>query len=124
VKTLVTRAILLSLPVFLHAQIDPSNVSNNITISGIFSSLTEILNLTIPFLVLVATVVFIFGIVRYLTAGGDEQRLEQAKQLIFWGIIALAVMLTVWGFVNILIDALFGTQNLPNIPGPSLEPFL
>lgn len=104
---------------------DPSNISsNNITISRVFGRVTEVLNLIIPFLVLLATVIFIWGIVKYITAGGDEQRLEEAKNLIIWGIIALAVMISVWGFVYILIDAIFGTNSLPGIPGPSLDPFL
>ena len=96
----------------------------SITISDIFARVTEVLNLVIPFLVLLATVIFIWGIVKYITAGGDEQRLEEAKNLIIWGIIALAAMVSVWGLVYILIDAIFGTTNLPGIPGPSLDPFL
>lgn len=111
----------LSFPFFVSAQADPSP---NITISRIFARLTDVFNLIIPFLVLLATVIFIWGIVRYITAGGDEQRLTEAKNLIIWGIIALAVMLMMWGFVRILIDAIFGTENIPDIPGPDLAPFL
>jgi len=110
-------------PLFARA-IDPSAVSNSITITAIFTRLTQVLNLLIPFLVLLATVVFIFGIVKYITAGGDEKKLEEAKNVIVWGIIALAVMLTAWGFVKIAIDAIFGTENLPPLPGPDLAPFL
>lgn len=107
-----------------HAEIDPTNPSPGITISRIFARLTEILNLIIPFLVLVATVIFIGGIVKYITAGADEQKIQQARVFIVWGIIALAVMLTVWGFVNVLISAIFGTTDLPGIPSPDLKPFL
>src|SRR3989338_1043432 len=110
-------------PLFARA-IDPSAVSNSITITAIFTRLTQVLNLLIPFLVLLATVVFIFGIVKYITAGGDEKKLEEAKNVIVWGIIALAVMLTAWVFVKIVIDAIFGTQTLPPLPGPDLAPFL
>ena len=110
-------------PLFARA-IDPSAVSNSITITAIFTRLTQVLNLLIPFLVLLATVVFIFGIVKYITAGGDEKKLEEAKNVMVWGIIALAVMLTAWGFVKIVIDAIFGTENLPPLPGPDLAPFL
>lgn len=113
----------LSFPFFVSA-LDTSPASETITIARIFERLTNVFNLIIPFLVLLATVIFIWGIVRYITAGGDEQRLTEAKNLMVWGIIALAVMLTVWGFVNVLIDAIFGTENIPDIPGPDLTPFL
>jgi heme/copper-type cytochrome/quinol oxidase subunit 2 len=117
--------LIVCMPISVAAQIDPSTgLNSGITIRTIFARLTEVMNLLIPFLVLLATVIFIWGIVRYVTAGGDEQKIESGRNLIIWGIIALAVMLTVWGFVNILISAIFGTSNLPNIPGPSIEPFL
>ena len=117
-------AVFLFTPLFLYAQIDPSAVYGGITITRIFQRLTQVFNLIIPFLVLLATVVFIWGIVKYITAGGDEKKLEEAKSVIVWGIIALAVMLTAWGFVKVLIDAIFGTENLPPLPGPDLTPFL
>lgn len=112
------------IPLFTYAQIDPSAVSTGITITAIFKRLTQVFNLLIPFLVLLATVVFLYGIVKYITAGGDEKKLEEAKSLIVWGIIALAIMLTAWGFVKVLIDFIFGTENLPPLPGPDLTPFL
>lgn len=111
-------------PVLAHAQINPSAVSGNITIARIFQRLSQVFNRIIPFLVLLATVVFIWGVVKYITAGADEKKVEEAKNIILWGIIALAVMLMVWGFVNVLIDAIFGTENIPNIPGPDITPFL
>ena len=112
------------IPLVAYAQINPSNTSSGITITAIFKRLTQIFNLIIPFLVLLGTVIFIWGIVKYVTAGGDEKRLEEAKSIIVWGIIALAVMLMAWGFVAVVIDAIFGTENLPPLPGPDLTPFL
>ena len=106
------------LPFFTYAA------EESITITAIFNRLSQVLKLIIPFLVLLATVVFIWGVVKYITAGGDEKKLEEAKSVILWGIIALAVMLTAWGFVAIVIDVLFGTETLPPLPGPDLTPFL
>lgn len=114
----------LCIPFLAYAAIDPSAVSSGITITAIFKRLTQVFNLIIPFLVLLATVIFIWGILKYITAGGDEKKLEEAKSVIVWGIIALAVMLTAWGFVKVLVDAIFGTENLPPLPGPDLAPFL
>ncbi|OGZ44477.1 MAG: hypothetical protein A3J55_04525 [Candidatus Ryanbacteria bacterium RIFCSPHIGHO2_02_FULL_45_17b] len=106
------------MPLFAYAA------SEDITITAIFNRLSQVLGLVIPLLVLLATVVFMWGILKYITAGGDEKKLEEAKSVIVWGIIALAVMLTAWGFVKIVIDAIFGTQTLPPLPGPDLAPFL
>lgn len=100
------------------------NTGSGITISGIFARLAQVLNLIIPLLLLAATVVFLSGVVRYITAGDDEQKIGEARNIILWGIVALAAMVAVWGLVYLLTSAIFGTTNLPGIPGVNLDPFL
>ena len=79
------------------------------------------LNTVIVFLFLVATVIFLWGIVRYITAGGDEEKIKEARRMIIWGIVFLAVMVAVWGFVNIVLDFIFGTGGFQSTTpsGPS-----
>lgn len=120
----ICTSFILGVPLFVSAIIDPSAVSSTITIGRVFMRVTEVLNLIIPFLVLLATVIFLWGVVKYITAGGDEQRLKEGRMLVMGGIIALAAMIAVWGFVKILLSAFFGETVLPPIPGPSLDPFL
>ena len=69
------------------------------------------LNTIIVFLFLVATVIFIWGVVKYIAAGGDEEKTKEARSMIIWGIIFLAVMVAVWGFVNIVLDFIFGQED-------------
>ena len=87
------------------------------TIEKVLGTLTTNLNKVIPLLVLAATALFLWGVVRYLTAGGDETRLKEARGLIIYGILGLAVMVAVWGFVYIVIDFIFNTETIPKIPG-------
>ena len=74
------------------------------------------LNTIIIFLFLVATVVFLWGVVRYISAGGDEEKTKEARQMIIWGIIFLAVMVAVWGFVYVVLDFIFNTERSTLIP--------
>ena len=80
------------------------------------------LNTVIVFLFLVATVIFLWGVVRYISAGGDEEKTKEARQMIIWGIIFLAVMVAVWGFVNIVLDFIFGAEDPFEVPGPGGVP--
>jgi hypothetical protein len=74
--------------------------------------------LLVPYqMVLVATAIFLWGGVRYIAAGGDEEKVKEARSMIIWGIIFLAVMVAVWGFVNIVLDFVFGTEDPFPIPG-------
>lgn len=79
--------------------------------------ITEILNPLIALLFVVSTVVFIWGIIMYLSGGsGDPKKLQMGKSLIFWGIIGMFIMTSVWGIIRLLCT-FFGTcENVP-FPG-------
>jgi uncharacterized membrane protein (GlpM family) len=85
-------------------------------------TVSEGLNTIIVFLFLIATVIFLWGVVRYIAAGGDEEEVKAARSMIIWGIIFLAVMVAVWGFVNIVLDFVFGTEDPFPIPGQGRVP--
>ena len=65
----------------------------------------------IPLVISVALILFLIGIVQFVTAGGDEEKRAAARGMIIFGIIALFVMVSVWGFVNILSRTFFGGQT-------------
>ena len=82
----------------------------------VIAVLTDSINIIIVFLFLVATVIFLWGVVKYITAGGEEDKQEEARNMIVWGIIFLAVMVAVWGFVYVVLDFIFGTEGSVPIP--------
>lgn len=92
------------------------------TFQGTLDRIITFLNQIIPFLVLIATVIFLWGVVRYITAGGDEEKIKEGRNLIIYGIIGLAVMIGVWGFVNIVLTFVFSSSNPIPIPGASGVP--
>lgn len=61
-----------------------------------------------------AILVFFWGIVKYIAKRGSEKGVEEAKHTIQWGLIALFVMFTVWGLVQ-LLSATFGVPINGNI---------
>jgi len=56
----------------------------------------------IPFIIGLALVFFIYGVMQYVLNEADEGKREKGKQFMVWGIIALTVMLSVWALVGIL----------------------
>ena len=64
----------------------------------------------VPLLLGFAMVIFIWGVVQYVIATDDETKKKKGKMFMIWGIIALAVMISVWGLTKILSDT-FGTNE-------------
>ncbi|HEY4494425.1 MAG TPA: hypothetical protein VJB95_03310 [Candidatus Paceibacterota bacterium] len=70
-----------------------------------------LVNSIVPLLFGVALVVFVWGVVNFFILGaGEEAKRTQGKQFMLWGIIALAVMVSVWGLVAILRNT-FGIEG-------------
>lgn len=63
----------------------------------------------IPLIFALAVVMFIWGVVQYVINSDDETKKSQGRQFMIWGIIALTVMVSVWGLVKIL-GATFGIE--------------
>ena len=82
-----------------------------ITVTFLFERASSILSLSILMLIGVATVVFMWGVIQYVLAKGDEKQLSAGKSYMMYGIIGLTVMVAVWGFVNLLIFTIFGTTS-------------
>jgi hypothetical protein len=55
----------------------------------------------VPFIFSLAILVFVWGVVQYLTNAQEEAKREKGRQFMIWGIVALAVMVSVWGLVRI-----------------------
>ncbi len=54
----------------------------------------------------VALLVFFWGLAKFIFKSGDEKSHEEGAAVMKWGIIALFVMVSVWGIVNFMQRAL------------------
>lgn len=60
-----------------------------------------------PVIFALAFAAFIWGVVNYFFfQGSNETKREEGRHFILWGIIGMVVLVSVWGFVNILLSAL------------------
>ncbi len=70
---------------------------------------TQILNPIVDILFVLATIVFLWGVIQYVIGSqGDGKKLQQGKQIMIWGIIGMFIMASAWGIVGILQN-FFGT---------------
>ncbi len=67
----------------------------------------------IPLIFSLAFVVFLWGVFRFIAAS-DAEKKQEGKKLIWWGIIGLFVMVSVWGIIKILGTTLgLGEPTVP-----------
>lgn len=63
----------------------------------------------IPFLMALAVVGFIYGIIQYFLNPDNEEKRKKGKTYIIWGLIGLFVIVSMWGLVSVLSDT-FGIK--------------
>lgn len=72
----------------------------------------------VPLVFAIAFAMFLFGVFRfYFLKGTDPKAREEGKGFIIWSVVAFAVMLSVWGLVNIVRGTVpFLNNNQPGLP--------
>lgn len=90
------------------------------TIRGVIETIQGLLDFVIPILIVLATVIFIWGLIWYIGSSGKEDKQKEARSIMVWGVIILFVIVAVWG----LVEVIGSTFKVPeeHIPeGPELR---
>ncbi len=71
----------------------------------------------IPILMAVVVIVFLWGIVKYITAAGDMEKEKDARGYIIYGLIGIAVMVGIWGLIAFILSTFgIGRNTSGNMP--------
>lgn len=69
----------------------------------------DIISIATPIVVALALLFFFWGLAMYIMNSGDEEKKAEGRNIMLWGIIALFVMVSVWGLVQMLSNT-FGVD--------------
>ncbi len=108
-----------SLPAVAYAQ----QVTD---ITSLSYKLTNIGNNILVLLISFAVIYIVFRVVQFIMAGEAEKRAE-IRTSILWGIVGLAIIVSIWGLVKILtntarVDNNAPTRDYPLIDHPPIVP--
>lgn len=75
--------------------------SGNTGVIGVFNTIL------IPVIFAFAFAAFVWGVVKYfILHPGDEEKREEGRQFVLWGVLAMALLFSIWGLVNMLLSTL------------------
>ncbi|OHA46995.1 MAG: hypothetical protein A2541_01075 [Candidatus Taylorbacteria bacterium RIFOXYD2_FULL_36_9] len=95
-----------ALPVLALAQ----NLGGNSSYFGrLIGQAKSLLDQLVVFLIALAVVWFIYNVIRY-TMTTDMTKKDMAKDQMIWGIVAIAVIVSIWGLVS-LLQNIFGVRT-------------
>lgn len=83
-------------------------------------SVGRLVSIALPIVVAIALLAFFWGLAKFLFGGAEKK--EEAQTLMIWGVVALFVMVAVWGLVRFIGNAIgispeSTPQAIPTVPG-------
>ena len=91
------------------------------TLFAILLAILDIVLLLFPVAIGVATLVFFWGMAKFILNAGNERAREEGKYVMFWGLVALFVIVSIWGIVGFLGNV-FGVDYGGSCPPPQIGP--
>jgi len=112
-RTLLPTALLIS-PAIAFAQLGGIK-------SFIVFGLNPVVGYLITLVIGIALLTFFWGLVKFIFAQGNETAKTDGKKVMLWGLVALFIIVSVWGIIRffqaeLLPGANFGAPTLPTFP--------
>jgi len=82
-----------------------------------------ILKLLIPMAFGLAILYFFYGIAKFVLAAGDAKKVQEGKSIMIYGVIAIAVMASLFGIVSYLQNTFGVTPGSSSITPPTVTGF-
>ncbi|MBT4121017.1 MAG: hypothetical protein HOD54_03170 [Candidatus Magasanikbacteria bacterium] len=71
------------------------------------TTIASIINVALGLLGIVAVVIVLWGGFRWMTAGGNEEKVGEARKIIFSGVIGLAIILSAYAIARFVLMQLY-----------------
>jgi hypothetical protein len=82
-------------------------LSPGTTFASLIGKIVSIINAAIPVLIAAGLVLLFIGIVRYIRHRGEAEQ----RNLMIWSLVALFVILSVWGILRLACASLVGDSS-------------
>lgn len=73
---------------------------------SLVDTISSIIRVALGFLGVIAVVIILLGGFKWMTSGGNEEKVKKAKQLIFQGIIGLVIVMSSYAIASFVIQSI------------------
>lgn len=74
--------------------------------ADLVETIAQIIRIALGFLGVISVVIILLGGFRWMTAGGNDDKVKEAKKLIFSGIIGLVIVLSAYAIASFVINSI------------------
>lgn len=88
--------------------VDQNTLSSNIGLGSQDPRLViaKVINIILGFLGIIAVVIILIGGFKWMTGGGNEDKVGEAKKMIIAGVIGLVIVLSAWAIATFVVNNL------------------
>lgn len=101
-------------------------VSHATKLQDVLNTVRDTIDSLVPIFITLALAYFIWGIAQFILHSDGEEARSEGKNKMLWGVIALFVIVSVWGLVGFIGSTLGVGQGghpiVPQLPKPGSTP--
>jgi len=90
------------------------------TVGGLISFLKDFLSTATVIILAAAVVYFLWNVFGYVMSAGEPEKRAEKQSGIIYGVIGIAVMVSIWGLVNFFTTSAKLDTSVKSAPGLSL----
>lgn len=94
-----------------------SELSGTLGNSDLRTTIARLINVALSLLGVIAVVIILAGGFKWMTAGGNDDKVAEARKMIFSGIIGLAIILSSWAIALFVLNRLRDATGSGTISG-------
>ena len=98
--------------VFGTKEIDNAQTGIALGKQSLQKTVVQIINVSLSLLGIIAVVIILIGGFKWMTAGGAEDKVTEARKLIFAGIIGMAIILSAWAIARFVLSNLAAATSV------------
>ena len=126
ISLIISVLAVLLLPIISLAQVNgatpgsPACATNASNIGDILCKIGSFISLIIPLLVTLGVIYFVWGVITFIIADGEDAR-KKGRGRIIYGLIGLVIIVGIWGIVSIVVNT-FGISQSGSGVVPNYNP--